>query len=95
MSKCEKCLYYKTKQECNLCNRLSSVVDNYPAFTPNTNYDRIRNMSVDELAENIFNIFERTRCMLPVECDGRVGKVGCQECIKEWLKSEVTDNDKV
>ena len=55
------------------------------------NYDRIRNMSVEEMADDIYNIFERTRCMLPIECGGRFGKVSCQECIKQWLESEVTE----
>ena len=50
MEKCEKCLYYKSKEKCGECGRLSNVMDNKPMFTPNTNYDRIKSMSVEEMA---------------------------------------------
>ena len=50
MEKCEKCLYYKSKEKCGECGRLSNVMDNKPMFTPNTNYARIKSMSVEEMA---------------------------------------------
>jgi rRNA maturation protein Nop10 len=44
VSKCEKCLYYKSKAKCGECGRLSNAMDNNPMFTPNTNYDRVKEM---------------------------------------------------
>ena len=53
-----------------------------------TNYDRIRNMSVDELAEFIpdWSYTKACKCdELPfVDCDNV-----CKKCVKEWLESEV------
>ena len=51
-----------------------------------TNYDRIRNMSVEELAKFMMDIDYVGECPLPKErCKGRT----CIECIKQWLESEV------
>lgn len=49
-----------------------------------TNADRIRNMSDEELAEfldNVFNNFE-------VACDICTERTNCETCFKEWLQSE-------
>ena len=50
--------------------------------------DRIRNMSVDELAEFMLDVDFIGECPLPTsKCNGR----SCIECIKQWLESEVTE----
>ena len=53
---------------------------------PKTNYDRIRNMSVEELADFILDYDTIGGCPLPeINCMART----CIECIKKWLESEV------
>ena len=52
-----------------------------------TNYDKIKNMTVDEMAEYLSN---RTACAFCIyefeqECNQAVG---CVEGIKQWLLSE-------
>lgn len=69
-----------------------------------TNYDRIKNMSVDEIAKHIdthddklggeicCRHCEKTtgkKYRCPYDEEERDGK--CIECIKEWLLSEVED----
>lgn len=55
-----------------------------------TNYERIKNMSVEEIAEILASA---TLCLNFGECEGlRCGSKECQELHKQWLESEV-DND--
>lgn len=53
-----------------------------------TNYDRIKNMSVDEMAENLLG----GQAFCPYwmySLIGKCAKTDCQKCIKQWLESEV------
>lgn len=57
-------------------------IQNYE--TNHTNADRIRNMSDEELAsflDNVFNNFE-------VACDICTERTNCETCFKDWLQSE-------
>ena len=68
---------------------------------PNTNYDRIRNMSVEELAMRILAIDQNEDfscekyCAYTKNgvCDKFLGdgKASCKLGIKQWLESEVTE----
>lgn len=53
-----------------------------------TNYDRIRNMSIEEMAKVI-------RCPkgydTDLEIDGCPVSDGCKYCRERWLESEVTE----
>ena len=52
-----------------------------------TNYDRIRNMSVEELAKFIpdWSYTKACKCNeIYVDCNNE-----CWKCVKEWLESEV------
>ena len=80
MAECEKCLYYKSKQKCDECGRLSNPMQNNPMFTPNTNYDLLKNMSVDELAEFLHGLTSS----LAVKLNGEY-VINETEQIKEWL----------
>ena len=54
-----------------------------------TNYDRIRNMSVEEMAQ----LLNRCDCDYPPYCKNPFGCGHfCTDCAKLWLESEVTDN---
>ena len=64
---------------------------------PETNFDRIKSMSVDELVERIYlhdsivdNIC-RSRGKCPFDDD--VEPENCKECIKNWLEREVDPDD--
>ena len=98
MGKCEKCLYYKSKTKCGECGRLSNAMDNNPMFTPNTNYDRIKSMSVDEMVDLLENQVGCGRDSIPcgVVCNGKctVTKIeDCKEKIKQWLLQEVSEDE--
>ena len=86
MGKCEKCLYYKSKERCGECGRLSNAMDNYPMFTPNTNYDRIKSMSVEDLTEFISNITKVVAVKLSKDY-----VVNDKQFIQQWLLQEVGD----
>lgn len=53
-----------------------------------TNFEKIKNMSAEELASYIYRIIDCRYC--PVYCiDGE-----CREAITRWLKSEVENGGK-
>ena len=91
MEKCEKCLYYKSKTKCGECGRLSNAMDNNPMFTPNTNYARIKSMSVEEMAEGIAALTGDliVRDMMR----GFVKNETAIELYKQWLLQEVSEDD--
>ena len=56
----------------------------------NTNYDRIKAMSMEEMAEYFNGIFDCSNCpndMFLCESEGSV----CTKYIKQWLESEVSE----
>jgi rRNA maturation protein Nop10 len=107
MEKCEKCLHYKSKEKCGECGRLSNAMDNNPMFTPNTNYDRIKSMSVEEMAEWIVGTKLVFECHAlggdAHEAVSKLNNSGKQELdewleeekttYKQWLLQEVSEND--
>lgn len=57
----------------------------------NTNYDRIRNMSIDEMAEYITNItISCENCPVYEKCS-ITAEVNCSDMMKKWLESEVEE----
>lgn len=50
-----------------------------------TNYERIKNMSVEEMQKALYGCLG-DECTLPVMC---CLAQNCKECIKQWLESEV------
>lgn len=84
MAECEKCLYYKSKQKCAECGRLSNPMQNNPMFTPSTNYDRIKSMSVEEMAQELTEVEAvGYACMIPNGYDGW----------KEYLLQEASEDE--
>lgn len=53
-----------------------------------TNFEKIKNMSVKELAEKLNESFACDRCPINDLCDSIVGG-NCTKVWIEWLKSEV------
>ena len=63
-----------------------SMVDGH-IDRPMTNYERIKNMSVEEMADYFNEIFDCSNCpndMFLCESNGNV----CTKYIKQWLESE-------
>ena len=84
--KCEKC-----KGFINLKGEFFEHIER-PFLPKQTNYDRIRNMSVEELAE----FMQKCGWDFPPYCDYQKATRGicnqnCKECAKQWLESEVTE----
>ena len=101
MGKCGKCLYYKNKEKCGECGRLSNAMDNNPMFTPNTNYDRIKSMSVEEMAEMLIEVTEAPLSGEPFwrTPDGKLFSIWektkdkAVEYTIQWLLQEVSDEE--
>ena len=55
-----------------------------------TNYDRIKNMSIDEMAEWLDKTTSCTYCCARQICDnGNYVGAMCYKAFKKWLESEV------
>lgn len=50
-----------------------------------TNFERIKSMSIDEMAEFIYEHCCCDDCSLPTSCLDK----NCKKCVKKWLESEV------
>lgn len=62
----------------------NTLADNNPMFTPNTNYERIKSMNVDEITSVILMLSERVK-KYP---NARI------TLVKQWLLQEVEENDR-
>jgi hypothetical protein len=83
----------KEKISCN-CKHNSNSRDNEPCCrcdSKQTNADRIRNMSDEELAEFLDIVGEDgiSSQYADIPCDCCCEKTECSKCWKEWLQSEV------
>lgn len=61
-----------------------------------TNYEKIKSMSIDELSIFLMkvNLAYSEDCMVGIsECKHRQVDGGCKLCFKEWLESEVEQNE--
>ena len=101
--KCDGCQYASEHQEMGfrpfgVCTKFNSLeyaekaynAEKCPFEKPKTNYDRIRNMSIEGMAEFMKGLVVTGACNdfgIPHQrkCNGN-----CKECIKQWLESEVT-----
>lgn len=55
-------------------------------YKPYTNYERIRAMSIEELADGIFDVM---RGWCPNQASGCT--TVCKECLVAWLRKEATE----
>ena len=79
---------YETNHTCN-CKHNRNSRDNEPCCrcdSRQTNADRIRNMSDEELADTLFN--SCLEFMHIDECHYADNVGMCKKCISEWLQSE-------
>lgn len=54
-----------------------------------TNYERIKNMSVEEMEEFLFDMTDCQTCRATLLCDDN----GCKNAVKKYLESEVTNDN--
>lgn len=57
-----------------------------------TNYDRIKSMSVEKMAEHLSDHWSCVDCAFEKDCDDNY--ISCHKNIKQWLESEVEENDR-
>lgn len=57
-----------------------------------TNYDRIKSMSVEEMAEYLSDHWSCIDCAFEKDCDDNY--ISCHKNIKQWLEQEVNDEEK-
>ena len=76
---CKGCRYEKESADSKHCiGCLQNATDKYVKMT---NYDRIKNMSVEEMASILFSgCHEYMDCELKTE--------SCESCVENWLNSE-------
>lgn len=65
------------------------IIDSTPP-KPKTNFDRIKSMSVEEMAEFIDKNYKCRKCYYYGRCNG-----DCHGGIKKWLKSEVQEDEEI
>lgn len=60
-----------------------------------TNYDRIKSMSVEEMAEYLSDHWSCIGCAFEKVCDDNLYRyISCHKNIKQWLLQEVNKNDR-
>ena len=52
-----------------------------------TNFEKIKNMSIEELTEFLYNLQKGYGCHLPTSCLD----VSCDLCLMKWLENEVAN----
>ncbi len=57
-----------------------------------TNYERIKSMSIEEMAESIKEKLPIDCCLLCIGCPDEEFETNCKKYIKQWLQSE-SEND--
>ena len=105
MKHCKK-HYFITNGIC-LDSMKECVKENCNQWQPFTNYDRIKNMSVEEMAKRIDTYDDKLGGIICMwHCEKTTGNKykcpyneeernkKCIECVIEWLESEVTENGK-
>lgn len=90
---CENCVNFPCSKDMHMMQTSCPV---YSPKPKTTNYDRIRSMSVEKLAEFVDNIIEYWGKWCPddapvdpktLECLRNGGE--CRLCVLDWLKQEV------
>lgn len=87
--KCGECVRYEECSPYTTPDETFPEVGGCPAYKKPTNYDRIRNMSVEEMAELFLHNYKCNKCafnFLTIACNGN-----CFEGITKWLKTEVME----
>ncbi len=96
MKLCKQC------KKCGKCKKPYSEMSNYAERCKEfeeikqTNYDCIKAMSVDELADVIYDLpdkicLQNCRNKFECPCGENLDISNCKNCMKQWLESEVSE----
>lgn len=94
MKLCGHCRNRGKNSRCNLYTEISNYAEKCKDFKPKkqTNADRIRSMSDEELAEFLEKIVSGNRDEIGINCgNSKCEEWKCTECIGKWLQSEVEE----
>ena len=103
MKICNNCKNRGRKRRCDLYTSMSTYAEKCKDFEENkqTNADRIRSMSDEELAELLYsiqNLEDKVKsCKNKIECDNildsgkKIPDNMCKQCLVDWLQSEVEE----
>ena len=60
-----------------------------------TNFEKIKNMSIDEMADKLEDLTVCGYCPVEKFCDknGKTHYIRCKSTWKKWLKSEIKDKN--
>lgn len=58
-----------------------------------TNFEKIKSMSVDELAKKLDELCSCSHCPFIEFCDENVEGTTCTGVLKKWLESEAKENE--
>lgn len=79
------------RHEMNVSEYIRWLVEREREAMKMTNYERIKNMSVEEMAESCDEFFSCPYGQPYVGCDMEEKYKNCSECVKHWLNSEVEE----
>ena len=58
-----------------------------------TNFEKLKNMCVDEMVDKLDKVFNCNNCPIEVFCSENSKVITCKSVWEKWLKSEVENND--
>ena len=58
-----------------------------------TNFEKIKNMSVEEIADKLDEVFACKFCPIEVFCRKNKKTIACKTVWKNWLKREAENNN--
>lgn len=91
MKKCEKCKNYDSVKQG--CLYMDADCKNGEMFEPITNYDRIKSMSVEKMADKLEHLNDYMNTVLDLFAASTMD-LDAKDFIKEWLLQEVSENDR-
>ena len=57
-----------------------------------TNFEKLKNMSVDEMVDKLDKVFNCSSCPIEVFCSENMKVITCKSVWEKWLKSEAENN---
>ena len=58
-----------------------------------TNFEKLKNMSVDEMVDKLDKVFNCNSCPIEVFCRENTKIITCKSVWEKWLKSEAENSD--
>ena len=58
-----------------------------------TNFEKLKNMSIDEIVDKLDKVFNCNSCPIEVFCSENRKVITCKSVWEKWLKSEAENSD--